>query len=207
MAPKGHSLAHLPQPMQAALQAFIATGPLSLLTQETNTLLPFGPFLRSSMMWRGHVLTQAPHDVHFSSSTSGSPVSGFMWIASNWHAATQSPQPKQPKPQAVSPAPHAFMAAQVRSPLYSAILGRTAQLPLQRTTATIGSPLAMAMPRRSATLPITSAPPTGHFSPSMLPASAPLTRASAKPPQPAKPQPPQLAPGNCSVTWAMRGSS
>ena len=178
----------------------MATGPLSLLTQETNTLLPFGPFLRNSMIWRGQAFTQAPQATHFSSSTSGRPVSGFMWIASNWHAATQSPQPKQPKPQAVSPAPHEFMAAQVRRPLYSAIFGRASQLPLQRTTATIGSPLAIAIPKRSATLPITSCPPTGHISPSMLPASAPLTRASAKPPHPANPQPPQLAPGNCSVT-------
>ena len=44
----------------------------------------------------GQALAQAPQAVHFSSSTSGSPVSGFMWIASNWQAATQSPHPRQP---------------------------------------------------------------------------------------------------------------
>ena len=85
--------------------------------------------------------------------------------------------------------------------------GRFSQEPLQRTTATLASVLATAMPRRSATLPITSAPPTGHISPSIEPASAPLTRAAAIPEHPAKPQPPQLAPGRSSPTWPSRGSS
>ena len=85
--------------------------------------------------------------------------------------------------------------------------GRCSQEPLQRTTATLASVLATAKPRRSATLPITSAPPTGHISPSMLPASAPLTSAAAIPEHPAKPQPPQLAPGRSSATCPNRGSS
>ena len=84
--------------------------------------------------------------------------------------------------------------------------GRFSQVPLQRTTATFGSVLATAIPKRSATLPITSAPPTGHISPSIEPASAPFTRAAAIPEHPAKPQPPQLAPGRISPTWPKRGS-
>ena len=135
------------------------------------------------------------------------PVSGLIEIAPNWQAATQSPQPRQPNPQPVSPAPHEFIAAQVCKPSYSAMRGRFSQVPLQRTTATFGSVLATAIPKRSATLPITSAPPTGHISPSIEPASAPFTRAAAIPEHPAKPQPPQLAPGRISPTWPKRGSS
>ena len=45
-----HSLAHFPQPIQAALHAFIATGPLSLFTQLTYTRRFFTPFLRNSMI-------------------------------------------------------------------------------------------------------------------------------------------------------------
>ena len=83
MAPNGHSFSHLPQPIQLTAQAFIAAGPLSLLTQETYTLLPLGPFLRSSMIPRGQAFTQAPQEVHFSSLTSGIPVSGLTLMASN----------------------------------------------------------------------------------------------------------------------------
>ena len=50
--------------------------------------------------------------------------------------------------------------------------------------ATIGSVLAIAMPNKSATLPIVSAPPTGQLRPSSEPASAAFTRASAIPEQP-----------------------
>ena len=185
----------------------MATGPLSLLTQETKTLLPFGPFLRSSMMLRGQAFTQAPQEVHLSSSTSGIPVSGLTLMASNLQAASQSPQPRHPKPQAVSPAPQACMAAQVRRPAYSAMRGRCSHVPLHLTTATIGSVLAIAIPSRSATFPMVSAPPTGHISPSRLPASAPFTRASAIPLHPGNPHPPQLAPGSNSPTCAIRGSS
>ena len=78
IAPNGHSFSHLPQPIQLTLQAFMATAPLSLLTQDTYTLLPFGPFLRNSMMPRGQVFTQAPQATHRSSSTSAMPVSGLM---------------------------------------------------------------------------------------------------------------------------------
>ena len=40
--------------------------------------LVFFPFGRISMILRGQALLQAPQAVHFSSSTSGRPVSGFM---------------------------------------------------------------------------------------------------------------------------------
>ena len=90
MAPNGHSFSHLPQPIQLTLQAFIETAPLSLFTQDTNTRLPLGPFFLSSIMFLGQAFVHAPQAVHFSSSTSGSPVSGFKWMASNWHAAHAS---------------------------------------------------------------------------------------------------------------------
>jgi len=49
-----------------------------------------------------------------------------------------------------------------------------------------------------------SPPPTGQKSAEI---SSFLTNASAMPRQPAKPQPPQLAPGSIFSTWSMRGSS
>ena len=96
MASCWHVLTHRPQPMQAAAQAFFATGPLSLLMQDTNSRMPRGPLLRSSITPFGQALAQAPQAVHFASSTTGRPVSGFMDRAPNWQAATQSPQPTQP---------------------------------------------------------------------------------------------------------------
>ena len=202
-----HSFWHLPQPIHAAEQFFLATAPLSLFMQLTTIRRPFGPFLRSSMIWRGQALTQAPQATHFSSSTSGSPVSSFMWIASNVQARVQSPQPRQPKPQRVSPVPVAFIAAQVRKPLYSMTRGRCSQVPLQRTTAIFGSVLATAIPSKSATCDIVSCPPTGQSNPSREPASQALTNASAIPEQPGNPHPPQLAPGSASSTCPIRGSS
>ena len=158
-------------------------------------------------MLRGQAFTQAPHEVHFSSLTSGMPVSSLMVMAPNWQAASQSPHPRQPNPQPVSPAPHACMAAHERRPSYSAMRGRISQVPLHLTTATFASVLATAIPSKSATCPMTSAPPTGQASPSMEPASAALTSAAANPLQPGNPQPPQLAPGNASVTCPNLGSS
>ncbi len=96
-------LAQMPQPMQALAQAFLATAPFSLFTQETNSRMPRGPWGRSSMMRLGQALTQAPQAVHLAWSTTGSPVAGSMDRAPNWQAATQSPQPRQPKEQPVSP--------------------------------------------------------------------------------------------------------
>ena len=83
MAPKGQTFWHLPQPIHAAEQALRATPPLSLLTQEMNTRRPLTPLFRSSITFLGHAFTQAPHAVHFSSSTSGMPVSVLIFIASN----------------------------------------------------------------------------------------------------------------------------
>ena len=51
--------------------------------------------------------------------------------------------------------------AQLCTPSYWLVRGRAAHVPLQRTTATIGSALAASFPRMVATLPITGAPPTG----------------------------------------------
>ena len=103
MASNGHTFTHLPQPIQLALQALLAIAPLSLFTHITTIRRLFLPFGRISMIRRGQALAQAPQAVHFCSSTSGRPVSGLMWIASNLHASTQSPQPNQPNAQPVSP--------------------------------------------------------------------------------------------------------
>ena len=130
-----------------------------------------------------------------------------MAMAPNWHASAQSPQPRHPNPQAVSPAAQAFIAAHVRNPQYSTVLGRFSHVPLHLTTATMGSVFATAIPNRSATCSITAAPPTGQLSPSRLPPSAAFTRASAIPEHPGNPQPPQLACGNTADTWAILGSS
>ena len=65
----------------------------------------------------GHVLTQAPHAVHLSWSTSGIPVTGFSVMAPKVHASTQSPCPRQPYTQAVSPPYNAASTAQDEAPL------------------------------------------------------------------------------------------
>ena len=103
MAPNAQTFWHLPHPIQPALQAFITTAPLSFDTHDTYTARFFGHFLRSSIIILGHAFTQAPQAVHLSGSTSGSPVAGFMRIASNAHETTQSPNPRQPNAQPVSP--------------------------------------------------------------------------------------------------------
>ena len=46
---------------------------------------------KNSMILFGQAFTQAPQEVHFSSSTSAIPVAGLMWIASKAQAFTQSP--------------------------------------------------------------------------------------------------------------------
>ena len=103
MAPNGHILAHLPHPIQAALQAFLATPPLSLFMHETNTLRDLGPLLRSSITPLGQAFTQAPQAVHFSSSTTGNPVVGSIEIAPKLQTLVQSPLPRHPNLQPVSP--------------------------------------------------------------------------------------------------------
>ena len=130
-----------------------------------------------------------------------------MVIAPKLQAATQSPQPRQPKPHPVSPAPTLFTAVQVRRPSYSTVRERFAKHPPQRTTATFGSLAATAIPSRSAIFDIHSAPPTGQLSPSILPALAPFMSASAIPEHPGYPHPPQFAPGSASRTAGSLGSS
>ena len=115
-APKAHSFSHFPQPMQAAAHAFTAAAPRSRFMHATYSLWSFGPRGRNSMMPRGHAFAQAPQAVHKFGSTSGSLVSGFIFIPPNAQASAQSPHPRHPYPQRVSPMPQAFMARHVGSP-------------------------------------------------------------------------------------------
>ena len=96
------------------------------------------------------------------------------------------------------------MTEQLRVPSYWLMRGRLEHVPLQRTTATKASACAASTPSIPATLAITFSPPTGQNLPSSEPA---FTQASAKPLQPGKPHPPQLACGSTSATCPMRGSS
>jgi len=193
MASNGQTFTHLPQPIQLTLQALLATAPLSLFTHITTIRRLFLPFGRISMIQRGQALAQAPQAVHFSSSTSGKPVSGFMWMASNRHAVTQSPHPRQPKAQAVSPPHVAWAIAHDWAPSYLAVRGRFSQEPLHRTTATLGSTAVASIPNMAAILAIPSAPAPGQSKPSIEPESAAFTQAAAKPPHPGNPHPPQFA--------------
>ena len=204
IASNGHSLAHFPQPIQALAQALRATAPLSLLTQLTKIRRDFGPFLRNSITFFGQAFAHAPQAVHLSSSTSGKPVSGLIWIASKLQAFTQSPYPKQPNVHPVSPPYKADAIAQLFTPSYLFVFGRAWHVPLQRTTATFGSAAAASLPKIVAIFAITGAPPTGQSIPSNESA---LTQAPANPAQPGYPQPPQLAPGSTDCTCPIRGSS
>ena len=102
--------------VKACPKAFLATAPLSWLTQETNTLLPLGPLFLSSMTDLGQVFAHAPQPVHFSSSTTGRPVTGSIDNAPKLQTLTQSPQPTQPNLHPVSPEYKADFAAQVAIP-------------------------------------------------------------------------------------------
>ena len=155
IALNGQFFAHKPQPIQAALHAFRATAPLSLLTQETKTRRFFTPLSRNSIIRFGHILAQAPQAVHLSSSTSGNPVSGLILMASNLQTSTQSPYPRHPKEHPVSPAYNWFEMRQLLAPSKKFFLGRFAQEPLQRTTATLGFASATDIPRIVAILDIT----------------------------------------------------
>src|SRR5574344_1668631 len=104
MASNAHTLLHLLHPIQSTLQAFLATAPLSLFTQETYILIPFFPLFLSSMILLGQAFTHAPQATHLSSFTSGRRVLGFMEIAPKLHTATQSPHPRHPYLHPVSPA-------------------------------------------------------------------------------------------------------
>ena len=91
IAPVGQFFWHFMQPMQEALQTFIATAPLSLLLQSTVTLEAFGII---SMIFCGQVLEQIAQPMQRRGSTWAMPFS--MQIASCGQAAAQSPQPRQP---------------------------------------------------------------------------------------------------------------
>ena len=172
MASNGQTFTHLPHPIQLTLQALLAIAPLSLFTHITTIRRLFLPFGRISMMKRGQAFTQAPQAVHLFSSTSGKPVSGFMCMASNLHAATQSPHPKHPKVQAVSPPLVVWAIAHDCAPSYLAIRGRLSQLPLHLTTAILGSLATASIPKMDAIFSIQDAPPPGHNNPSNEPESA-----------------------------------
>ena len=108
---------------------------------------PLTPFLRNSIMDLGQALTHAPQAVHLSSSTSGSPEMGFMLRAPNEQTVTQSPCPRHPNVQEVSPAYRAASTAQDEAPLKILVRGRLSQFPAQRITATSGPLSATAFPR------------------------------------------------------------
>jgi len=81
MASKGHTLTHLPHPIQATLHAFIATAPLSRFLQAITTLRFLGNFFLSSIRSRGQASTQAPQATQLSSMINGTPDSGLKSIA------------------------------------------------------------------------------------------------------------------------------
>lgn len=94
-------------------QAFMATGPLSLLEHMTTGLR--GPPTSIMMTCLGQMFAQAPQPVHLSLSTLATPST--MWIASNLHTLVQSPRPTQAKEQVLGPPYSAAAAAQVWMPL------------------------------------------------------------------------------------------
>ena len=90
---------HIPQAMQEVVQAFMATGPLSLLEHMTTGLR--GPPTSIMMTCLGQMFAQAPQPVHLSLSTLATPST--MWMASNLHTLVQSPRPTQAKEQVLGP--------------------------------------------------------------------------------------------------------
>jgi len=195
----GHFLMHAPQLMQPASQTSFTALPLSWDEQKTMTRERLG---MSSRMELGHVRTQVPQLVHFS---------GEMWtrspsihMASKGQARTQSPKPRQEYLQASGPSWTILAAAQLMIPKYSNFLATLPSTFTQRRKATMGSESPAALPVSSATRAATSGPPAQHLFGGM---SGSLMTAAAYASQPAKPQPPQLAPGSASVTTSMRGSS
>ena len=87
--------------------------------QLTVTILSIG---NSSIILFGHVETHFLHDTHFSSSIFTIPFSVTV-IAFTGQTLTQSPYPKQPYLQDLSPPSYKFIAAQVvTSPSNSYVL-------------------------------------------------------------------------------------
>lgn len=112
MAPDGHALAHLLHPMQATEHALRATPPLSRLAHCTTALFRG----RNSIRPRGQACAQAPQAVQMDAFTSGKPVEGFICSPPNVQASTQSPQPRQPYAQLLSPSHKEERMAQRRVP-------------------------------------------------------------------------------------------
>ena len=83
--------------------------------------------------------TQAPQPTHKSPSTTGNPVSGSIAIQLKLHAATQSPQPKQPFLHPLSPANNELANAQDWIPSYLTFVLAAEKDPEHLTTATLGS--------------------------------------------------------------------
>ena len=104
IASLGQTFVHFPQPMQAAEQALRATAPLSLLEQPTYILKSFLLVFLISIKCCGQAFAHCPQAVHKLVVTAGIFVSGLTFMAPNWQADSQSPRPKHPKEQPVSPA-------------------------------------------------------------------------------------------------------
>jgi len=204
MASNSHTLKHFKQPIHDTLHAFLLIAPFSLLTQFTNIRRESDPFLRNSIINFGQALTQAPHEVHFSSSTSGNKVLGLIKIASNLQDTTQSPNPRQPYEQPVSPPYKLCAIKQEFTPSYWLILGRKSHVPPHRTTATNGEISVALSPKMAATFSIVAFPPTGHDRFVKFPA---FTQAVAKPLHPGKPHAPQFAAGSAASTSLILKSS
>lgn len=99
IAPLEQFLTHKPQPKQAFLHAWRATGALACELQTTCT----GAFklCNTSKLW-GQVVTHLPQPVQISLSIAGSPSAPIV-IAPNGQARTQLPKPKQPYLHALGP--------------------------------------------------------------------------------------------------------
>src|SRR5690554_6695949 len=132
-------------------------------------------------MFFGQAFTNKPQAVHFSSSTKGKPDSSSMWIASNGQTATQSPKPKQPYGQSVSPLNNALSMAQLVGPSNIVVFFLFSGVPLHLTTAICTSFSSTLKPIASAIFFIPSLPAAGQFMLSKLPV---FTIVSAKPLQP-----------------------
>ena len=82
---------HFLQPMQPTSQADVTALPLSWELHPTNTVCSYGT---SSIRWFGHLATHLPQALHFSLSTTATPL--IIWMASKGHAFTQLPNPMHP---------------------------------------------------------------------------------------------------------------
>ncbi len=145
-----------------------------------------------SIMFLGHAVMHAPHEIHLSGSTFASLF--VTSIAFSGQTALQSPQPRQAYEQALFPPKSALFAAQVGLPLYSNLSLQFSAPPLHFTTATVGSSSVSSMPKSFAISAFFSGEVTWQSARLALPSAS----FEAKPLQPEQPQPPQLAPAKFS---------